>query len=167
MISIQGPSNPKYKTSLCKKFETGKGCPYGDRCQFAHGSQELRLIPGQELGQNGIIINNQNNKVQNSILNFKIVKCKNWEKDRTCKYGAHCTFAHGDSELRNKGDNLYQMNPGFPMMMPMMMPSQGMDLNQMQQIMMSNQLMMTMGINPNMNMNMFSQNNGIPVERKE
>ena len=59
------------------------------------------------------------------------------------------------------------MNPGFPMMMPMMMPSQGMDLNQMQQIMMSNQLMMTMGINPNMNMNMFSQNNGIPVERKE
>ena len=57
------------------------------------------------------------------------------------------------------------MNPGFPMMMPMMIPGQGMDLNQMQQIMMSNQLMMTMGINPNINM--FQQNNGIPVEKKE
>ena len=49
------------------------------------------------------------NKMQNSMLNFKIVKCKNWEKDGTCKYGVHCTFAHGDTELRHKNDNLYQM----------------------------------------------------------
>ena len=39
------------------------------------------------------------------------------------------------------------MNPSFPVMMPLIMPSQGMD--QMQQLMMSNQLMMGMGINPN------------------
>ena len=46
---LQGPSNPKYKTSLCKKFETGKGCPYGDRCQFAHGEQELHLYSSQNM----------------------------------------------------------------------------------------------------------------------
>ena len=107
---------------------------------------------------------NINNKSQNSLLNYKIVKCKNWEKDRTCKYGAHCTFAHGDSELRNKADNLYQMNSSFPVMMPMMIPPQGMDYNQMQQLMMSNQLMMGMGINPNIPI---EQNNIENVEKKQ
>ena len=107
---------------------------------------------------------NINNKSQNSLLNYKIVKCKNWEKDRTCKYGAHCTFAHGDSELRNKADNLYQMNSSFPVMMPMMIPPQGMDYNQMQQLMMSNQLMMGMGINPNIPI---EQNNIKNVEKKQ
>jgi hypothetical protein len=98
-----------------------------------------------------------NNKSQTNYLNYKIVKCKNWEKDRTCKYGAHCTFAHGDEDLRNKADNLYQMNNNFPMMVPMMMP--GMDMNQMQQLMLSNQLMMGMGMNPAMPNQNLNQNN--------
>ena len=92
---IQGTANPRYKTTLCKKFSSGKLCPYGDKCQFAHG----------------------------------------------------------DADLRNKADNLHQMNNSFPMMMPMVVPP-GMDMNQMQQIMLSNQLMMSLnpGLqNPNMN----------------
>jgi len=83
------------------------------------------------------------NKIQNSMINYKIVKCKNWEKDGTCKYGVHCTFAHGDKDLRNKTENIYQMNNPMmmiPMMydmnsMPVMMPGGGMDMNQMQQMM--------------------------------
>ena len=149
IIFIQGPLNPRYKTSLCKKFSSGQICPYGDKCQFAHGTQELRSFHGQNQNMNTAL----NNKSQNNFLNYKIVKCKNWEKDRTCKYGAHCTFAHGDADLRNKADNLYQMNNSFPMMMPMVVPP-GMDMNQMQQIMLSNQLMMSLnpGLqNPNMN----------------
>ena len=58
------------------------------------------------------------------------------------------------------------MNPNFPMIMPMIMPNQtqGLDINQMQQILMSNQLMMGMGINPNFqNIN---GNNGIPLDKK-
>ena len=97
---IQGTANPRYKTTLCKKFSSGKLCPYGDKCQFAHGPQELRMPLLQNQGQN--MGNNSNNKSQNNYLNYKIVKCKNWEKDHTCKYGAHCTFAHGDADLRNK-----------------------------------------------------------------
>ena len=106
------------------------------------------------------------NKMHNNIINFKIVKCKNWEKDGTCKYGIHCTFAHGDKELRNKTENLYQMNNPMMMMpmiydmnsMPVMFPP-GMDMNQMQQMMAAggvnqNQFMMMMppapdGINNN------------------
>ena len=102
----------------------------------------------------------QGNKMQNSILNYKIVKCKNFEKDGTCKYGAHCTFAHGDKELRNKTQNIYQMNNPmmmFPMIdnmcgMPIMMAPPGMDMNQMQ--------MMAAG---NMNQNQFMMPNMMPA----
>ena len=85
---------------------------------------------------------NKINNSQKNALNYKIVKCKNYEKDGTCKYGAHCTFAHGDSEIRNKNDNLYQMQPGMGLMVqPFMVDMhamlqlnqiQGMDINQMQ-----------------------------------
>ena len=56
------------------------------------------------------------------------------------------------------------MNSSFPVMMPMMIPPQGMDYNQMQQLMMSNQLMMGMGINPNIPI---EQNNIENVEKKQ
>jgi|LauGreDrversion4_2_1035121.scaffolds.fasta_scaffold1230244_1 hypothetical protein len=32
----------KYKTMLCRHYETSKGCVYKDKCQFAHGTHELR-----------------------------------------------------------------------------------------------------------------------------
>ena len=151
------PNNTKYKTTLCKHFNTPQGCSYGEKCQFAHGNKELRLNNAQGFPQQmGMEVGN---KMQNSILNYKIVKCKNFEKDGTCKYGAHCTFAHGDKDLRNKSQNLYQMNNPmmvFPMMndmcgMPIMMAPPGMDMNQMQ--------MMAAG---NMNQNQFMMANMMP-----
>ena len=101
---------------------------------------------------------NQINNKQKNNLNYKIVKCKNWEKDKTCKYGAHCTFAHGDTELRNKAYNLYQMGPAnrgmmiptFMMDMSNMMPMAG-GVMQNQQFDMSQMpiqpMMMGMGMN--------------------
>ena len=90
----------KYKTMLCKHFSSEKGCSFGDKCQFAHGIRELRpqggslnqAIPEKRKGPNP--------------QNYKIVKCKYWEKDGTCRYGTLCTFAHGDAELRSKTDNI-------------------------------------------------------------
>ena len=111
----------------------------------------MRLYNEHAIQQNMLNFNN----AQNNLLNYKIVKCKNWDKDGTCKYGAHCTFAHGNEELRNKADNLYQFNPSMQFMMPVMMPTVGMDANQMQQLMANGQIMMGMpmnmnNINPNM-----------------
>lgn len=67
-----------------------------------------------------------------NLQNYKIVKCKYWEKDGTCRYGTLCTFAHGDTEMRTKTDNLLlnqgQMgfyDPGMQMMPGMMPPMQG------------------------------------------
>ena len=112
----------------------------------------MRLYNAQNVPQNMLNLN----KSQNSLLNYKIVKCKNWDKDGTCKYGVHCTFAHGDEELRNKADNLYQFNPSMQFMMPMVLPPPGMDINQMQQLMANGQLMMGVNMN-NMNPNMMQE----------
>ena len=101
-------------------------------------------------------------KAQNSLINYKIARCKNWDKDKTCKYGAKCTFAHGDGELRSKSDNMTKMAQPMPFMpfiidqngMPIMMqPGMGFDFNQMQMMpgnIDQNQLMMGM-VPPNAN----------------
>ena len=34
--------NEKYKTELCRHFETHKNCQLDDKCHFAHGQAELR-----------------------------------------------------------------------------------------------------------------------------
>ena len=162
-IWIKGPSNPRYKTSLCKKFGTPEGCPYGEKCQFAHGENELRLYTGQPQGMMGMYNPNMLNNNQKNLLNYKIVKCKNWEKDKTCKYGTHCTFAHSDEELRSKTDNLNQFNSSFPMMMPMMFPP-GMDMSQMQQFMMNNPMNLGMGVPGVEN---FENNNSTNIDKKE
>jgi len=36
----QLPSN--YKTRMCVRFESEAGCPFGDKCHFAHGKADLR-----------------------------------------------------------------------------------------------------------------------------
>ena len=141
----KGHGNPRYKTVLCKKFVQTQSCPYGEKCQFAHGEQELRPFNGQ--APNMMYTMGMGSKNQNNMLNYKIVKCKNWEKDKSCKYGAHCTYAHGEEELRNKADNLYQMNPTFPLMMPIITNPQNMDMSQIPQFMPNNQFMMPMPMN--------------------
>jgi hypothetical protein len=36
--------NQKYKTKMCRHFETTGSCTLQDRCSFAHGVEELRKI---------------------------------------------------------------------------------------------------------------------------
>ncbi|KAJ2818936.1 hypothetical protein IWW50_005638, partial [Coemansia erecta] len=36
-------ANPLYKTRLCQRFSELGECPYGEKCQFAHGEAELRV----------------------------------------------------------------------------------------------------------------------------
>ena len=113
---------------------------------------------------NPMLMNPTMDKTQNTIINYKIAKCKNWEKDKTCKYGGKCTFAHGDEELRNKADNISNMTQPYQMFMPlfleqggmpiMMQPNPGFDFNQMQ-------MMGNIDQNPLM-MGMMANNSNIP-----
>lgn len=126
----KGTSNPRYKTSLCKNFLSDKGCQYGNKCQFAHGESELRKLDNNSYQQP---MSKPMQQFQKTIMNYKIVKCKNYEKDGKCKYGSQCSFAHGDAELRSKFDAqqymqmpiMYQANP-FEYGMMMGMPGYGM-----------------------------------------
>lgn len=45
MFAPLGFENEKFKTELCVKFMEQGQCPYGARCRFAHGTEELRLKP--------------------------------------------------------------------------------------------------------------------------
>eukprot|EP01060_Flectonema_neradi_P002623 TRINITY_DN11664_c0_g1_i1.p1 TRINITY_DN11664_c0_g1~~TRINITY_DN11664_c0_g1_i1.p1 ORF type:complete len:176 (+),score=18.05 TRINITY_DN11664_c0_g1_i1:53-529(+) len=33
-----------YKTKICKNWKDTASCPYGDKCMFAHGDQEVREL---------------------------------------------------------------------------------------------------------------------------
>lgn len=67
-----------YKTELCESFSTKGYCKYGNKCQFAHGLQELRIKP--------------------RATNFRTKPCINWTKLGYCPYGKRCCFKHGDDQ---------------------------------------------------------------------
>ncbi|CAI1580180.1 hypothetical protein SEUBUCD646_0L01990 [Saccharomyces eubayanus] len=77
-VKCQPQETPKqlYKTELCESFTLKGTCPYGTKCQFAHGLNEL--------------------KVKKSCKNFRTKPCMNWEKLGYCPYGRRCCFKHGD-----------------------------------------------------------------------
>lgn len=65
----------KAKSSLCKNFMQRGHCPYGGRCQFAHGPEELK-------------INMDHNR------SYKTKSCHAFEKKGYCCFGDRCNFIH-------------------------------------------------------------------------
>lgn len=64
----------KVKSSLCRNFAEKGFCPYGAKCQFAHGIEELRC-----------------NVDENS---YKTKPCNSYWKKGYCPYGFRCNFSH-------------------------------------------------------------------------
>jgi len=82
-IDIEAELNRQnlYKTELCQSWgETGT-CRYGTKCQFAHGSAELRPVLRHP--------------------KYKTEICKTFNTLGTCPYGKRCRFVHHVSELRS------------------------------------------------------------------
>lgn len=160
----KGAMNPRYKTAMCKNYNTEQGCQYGDKCQFAHGPEELRTFQANQGGMmpEQMLKAQQMNK---NMMNYKIVKCKNFEKDGTCKYGAHCSFAHGDAELRPKMDPQQMLQMAQMGQMPMMMPGYMYDYSmmmQMQQGIDVGQMDPNMFMQPGFDMNQMAQMGSMP-----
>ncbi|KAI5960042.1 uncharacterized protein KGF55_004765 [Candida pseudojiufengensis] len=65
-----------YKTELCQAYMRMGVCPYGLKCQFAHGEQELKYIERPP--------------------KWRSKPCSNWSKYGSCRYGNRCCFKHGD-----------------------------------------------------------------------
>ena len=72
-------TSKKYKTELCKKFQSTGFCPYGNKCQFAHGKEELI------------------SKFHNE--NYKKEKCKSFYQKGYCPYGNRCNFQHDERKF--------------------------------------------------------------------
>jgi len=68
--------DPKYKTEICSAFQENGFCPYGNRCRFAHGKNELF------------------NKDINHP-NYKKKDCLSFNLYGFCNYGLRCHFKHG------------------------------------------------------------------------
>jgi len=68
----------RYKTELCRPYEEHGMCKYGDKCQFAHGRQELRSLSRHP--------------------KYKTDLCKTYHTTGLCPYGPRCHFIHNDEE---------------------------------------------------------------------
>lgn len=71
----------RYKTELCRQFIENGECKYGDKCQFAHGVDDLKDV--------------------NRHPKYKTDYCKTFHSKGFCPYGPRCHFIH---ELHEKFD---------------------------------------------------------------
>ncbi|KAL0950810.1 hypothetical protein HGRIS_007574 [Hohenbuehelia grisea] len=63
-----------YKTELCRSWEEKGSCRYGNKCQFAHGEDELRNVARHP--------------------KYKTEICRTFWVSGSCPYGKRCCFIH-------------------------------------------------------------------------
>lgn len=78
--SKENKNDCKYKTELCKGFSENGFCPYGNKCRFAHGRQDLfdKVI---------------------ACKKYKQKECMSFFKNNYCCYGSRCHFRHEQRKL--------------------------------------------------------------------
>merc|ERR1712058_189581 len=76
------PSNPRFKTEICRNFKEKGSCVYGGLCQFAHGKHELR----QDVIRH---------------TKYKTKLCQKYWIAGYCAYGPRCNFIHKEMEKRS------------------------------------------------------------------
>jgi len=72
-------ANEKYKMELCRTWNETGNCPYGKRCQYAHGVEELRCPTAEKPSA------------------YKTVRCRNFWELGHCPYGKRCRFVHDEA----------------------------------------------------------------------
>jgi len=81
LIEEEHKKDPKYKTELCQKYMQIGKCPYGIKCRFAHGKNELNT---KSIG-----------------INYKKKLCKRFNQFGFCPYGSRCNFLHNEKKNFN------------------------------------------------------------------
>lgn len=81
-------NSSRYKTELCRPFEENGTCKYGDKCQFAHGSKELRTLQRHP--------------------KYKTELCQTFHTTGFCPYGPRCHFIHNSEESKKNVINSLQ-----------------------------------------------------------
>lgn len=85
-------STARYKTELCRPFQDYGFCRYGEKCQFAHGEDDLRSLPRHP--------------------KYKTELCRTYHTRGFCPYGSRCHFIHNLDEARpSSEDNPRSQSP--------------------------------------------------------
>jgi len=114
---IDETKNPKYKSTLCKNFQNDQKCKFGDKCNFAHGTSELKLLFKE---------NNQNSS-QSSILyirhgetmfNKKIHELKTMHFVNEEKY-IDCSIIEDHENIKSLAEKLSQLDFKYVFTSPM------------------------------------------------
>jgi hypothetical protein len=71
---VEGGHQSLYKTELCRSWAETGACRYGNKCQFAHGVEELRPVARHP--------------------KYKTEICRTFHTLGTCPYGTRCRFIH-------------------------------------------------------------------------
>jgi tristetraprolin len=66
---------------MCRPFQEHGVCKYGEKCQFAHGTTELRTV--------------------NRHPKYKTDMCRTYHSVGFCPYGPRCHFIHSLDEMRS------------------------------------------------------------------
>eukprot|EP00551_Chaetoceros_affinis_P012523 CAMPEP_0203680778 /NCGR_PEP_ID=MMETSP0090-20130426/40573_1 /ASSEMBLY_ACC=CAM_ASM_001088 /TAXON_ID=426623 /ORGANISM="Chaetoceros affinis, Strain CCMP159" /LENGTH=342 /DNA_ID=CAMNT_0050549011 /DNA_START=196 /DNA_END=1221 /DNA_ORIENTATION=+ len=66
----------KVKTELCRHYNTAKGCPFGDKCNYAHGEHELKYTKLMDLERAGLV----------DIEIFRTHPCPTWVATGACPF---------------------------------------------------------------------------------
>ena len=97
-MSTPGPlygtkfNTQRYKSEICQRYLENGSCKYGEKCQFAHGEQELRYVykhpkyktlPCKTFHQSG-------KSVPPNYSDIEITG--------VCSYGNRCNFLHAETE---------------------------------------------------------------------
>ncbi|OQR68718.1 hypothetical protein BIW11_12729 [Tropilaelaps mercedesae] len=78
--ALSSVNSSRYKTELCRPFEENGTCKYGDKCQFAHGLEELRSLARHP--------------------KYKTELCRTFHTTGLCPYGPRCHFIHNADEAK-------------------------------------------------------------------
>mmetsp|Transcript_6478 Transcript_6478/g.11492 ORF Transcript_6478/g.11492 Transcript_6478/m.11492 type:complete len:853 (-) Transcript_6478:202-2760(-) len=74
----------KVKTELCRFFNTPKGCVFGDKCNYAHGENELKFNKLLDLEAAGLV----------DVEIFRCHVCSTWVATGACPFDQRCTRLH-------------------------------------------------------------------------
>lgn len=66
---------------MCRPYQENGSCKYGEKCQFAHGVEDLRTVSRHP--------------------KYKTDLCRTYHSVGFCPYGPRCHFVHAMDEVRN------------------------------------------------------------------
>ena len=84
----------RYKTEMCRPYQENGTCKYGDKCQFAHGTQDMRNVSRHP--------------------KYKTDLCRTYHSVGFCPYGPRCHFVHALDEVRSPPSLTPEKKPAGP-----------------------------------------------------